>query len=126
MELNAPELGVRHRDVVPFLREAFRVRRSIRGFSARPNLVNFPPCLAPELAAWAADWSSDMPADLLAHPSRAAIDLAAMKGGQRTKAASCAGCRWNDRCLGFECGYALRYGTEEFVPVAPGAAAARP
>ena len=117
MEINAGELGVRHSEVVPYLREAFRFYGSLRGSKGTPNLVNMPPCLAPELQPWVADWSSDMPADLLAHPSSESIDLQSMKGGQRMKAQSCVKCRWNDRCLGFEGEYARLYGMEEFVPV---------
>jgi hypothetical protein len=119
MELNAGDLAVRHADAVPHLREAFRVYRSIAGAKGTPNIVNLPPCLAPELEPWIADWSREMPADLLAHPTREAIDLTDMKGGQRVKAASCAECRWNERCLGFEKEYARRFGDAEFVPVAP-------
>lgn len=123
MELNAADFSVRYSEAAPHLRRAWKVleRRGLR--RRTPTLVNVPPCVVPELAPWIADWSGEEAADALARPGAGAVDLMAMKGAQKTKAASCAGCALEPRCLGFEREYAARYGTADFSPIAREAAA---
>jgi MoaA/NifB/PqqE/SkfB family radical SAM enzyme len=112
---NARELAVSIAEVRPSLKAAMRAERRA-GATGKVRVGNAPPCLLPEHRERLFNWRRE-------GGGRVLVDPAGLEGGEfgeerrdRVKTAACRRCALEPDCMGFERGYAERFGVEEAAP----------
>lgn len=123
---NKAELSLRFSDAVGPVRAGF-ARLAALGARWRPQLIHFPPCVAPELSAHMLDWTVD-PAgagvgntadDRVTLPDGTSGLIHEITNKGKRRVGACASCALKDRCFGVEENYAAEFGEAEFHPVRP-------
>ncbi|MBI5629751.1 MAG: tetratricopeptide repeat protein [Elusimicrobia bacterium] len=121
---NREALKLSFGEAVPRVREAFRLLAA-DGVAARPALIHFPPCAAPELEPFMLDWTrvpgesgqGQRPEDLVTLPDGSGGLIHEVTNSGKAPVAACASCRHASRCLGVERGYVSLFGEGEFRPL---------
>jgi MoaA/NifB/PqqE/SkfB family radical SAM enzyme len=117
MNDHADALTLSLKDARPVLDAAVLAAKA-SGADAKLKIGNAPPCLLPVHRERLFNWERE-------EENRVLVDPAGMEGGEfreerrdRVKLEPCRSCALEPRCLGFERGYADRFGAAGAVPVA--------
>lgn len=114
MKLNRKVLSVPISKAVPYVYEAFKAAEKY-GLGVYPLLLNFPPCLLPDLAPNII--ALDRLNTVVLDPSGGSRDLDEYRDYLKIKKSFCRRCLYFKKCPGIDSGYSEIWGFKEFKPI---------